>query len=124
MSDAGPMVVRKAPIWMKVLLALSLAANFAVIGVMGGIAYKVFPVVQEGPPGGGRGGIVPFVAALEPDQRRALGLKLRDEFRAAGPRVDMRQLVVIVETEPFDRRAAWTIIETHGQTTQQRVEIT
>jgi len=116
-------VKTKTATWVKVVLAISLALNFLVIGAVAGIALRVGPVVKEARQSAGPAGFAPMIAALQPHERRDLGKSIRDglSVQPRQGRAEMRRFLVIVRSEPFDRSAAWAIIETHGTVTTERL---
>ncbi len=100
---------RTAPRWMKIVLALSLAANLAVVGLVAGAALKAGG--EGGRPGMARDlAFGPYSEALTGEQRRALwrGMmadapdrgQMRAEFRA-----DLDAVVASLRAEPFDAAA-------------------
>lgn len=113
MSDATPSppsppaaAVPRTRGWVKVVLALSLALNLAVLGMVGGA------LLRGGPPGREDRdfGLGPMADALDRDDRRAL----RDAFAAAFPearagrealRGDFGALLQALRAEPFDPAA-------------------
>ncbi|MEM8978665.1 MAG: periplasmic heavy metal sensor [Pseudomonadota bacterium] len=114
----------KSPRWMKLLLIVSLTLNFLIAGIVAGVALRAAPVIKEARSGGpGGAGFAPMVAALEPEHRRDIGRNMRKELSMTPRqgRQDMRRLLVIVRQEPFDRGAAWAIIEMHGKVTTERL---
>lgn len=108
--------VRTAP-WVKVVLALSLALNLAVIGLAAGAWMK----------GGSRGmprdlSFGPFSEALSHDDRRALRralLQRAPDFRASrnAARAEFAALVAVLRAQPLDPvalRSALSDIETRN----------
>lgn len=103
--------------WVKIALAVSLALNVAVIGLVSGA------MVGGGGPGDNNGspalrslGLGPFVSALSRDDRDELRGRLerggevsRDERRAIGR--SLRAVQEALLTEPFDRGAAEAAFE-------------
>lgn len=81
---------RIVPIWVKILLALSLAANFAVAGFVGGSLMRVQREAREEGPGAG----FAFIKALDREDRRVTLRAMRDVSRAA--RRESRQEMAIV----------------------------
>lgn len=111
MSDTAPQPpVPPAPTrgWVKVLLAVSLALNLAIIGMAAGAFLR-----NGGPPGRGDDrdfGLGPLADALSREDRRAL----RDAFLERHPdgmggraalRADFDALLAALRAEPFDPAA-------------------
>jgi hypothetical protein len=105
---------RKAPRWMKITLALSLAVNLLVAGV-------VIGAIAAGGPGGERIAAVrdlgrtPFVIALDPKDRRAVARALRAEgegFLANRRELKERfeEVLTLLRAETFDRAAVEALI--------------
>lgn len=61
--------------WLKLALAVSLALNLAVVGLVGGVLMHRRDVAQAVPPDAGRG-LFGMVAVLPPDRREALRTEL------------------------------------------------
>jgi len=112
---ADPVLVR-SPVWMRVTLAVSLALNLAVVGLIFGSAardrWEDRREAAEGARGtGGRGGdaaavITPYAAALAPTDRRSLGRevmgRVRDEgIRLRDLRASVETLAAAVRADPF-----------------------
>jgi uncharacterized membrane protein len=116
-----------APRWMKIALALSLAANLAVLGIVGGAAL-------HGAGEGGRPmvrdiGFGAFSEALTPEDRRALRQAYMrdggDRPREARQqmRAELGTLLATLRREPLDEaqlRAAFAEFQSRGQ---QRLEL-
>ena len=109
MADPTPpsAAKRATPIWLRVVLVLSLAANLAVIGIVIGAATS-----SKGPRNpdriAGDVGAAPFVRALEPEDRRALArdvIKERGGFREIRRDTQARAeaLFAALQAETFDR---------------------
>lgn len=120
--DAPP----KRP-WVKIALAVSVALNLGVVGVVAGAAIKANrsdgmrqPVVRELNFG-------PFTAALTRPQRRDM---LRDFARDAPRLRDMRAqiggefeaILVAVRAEPFDPEALTAALAAQSASTTARLE--
>lgn len=100
---------------LKIALALSLALNLAVVGLVGGAVLGARGGAGEDGRGGAPAlrtlGLGPFAAALGRDDRAALrarieadGAPLREERRAIGDALRTVQAALLAE--PFDRAAA------------------
>lgn len=126
MTDPVSPPPTKAPRWMKVALALSLAANLAVAGLVIGAALNLSG--PNGRPAMARDlAFGPFSEALTGEQRRALwrGMgedapdprRLRAEFRA-----DLAEVVAQLRAEPFDAAAFRAALERQNARLSGRVE--
>lgn len=108
MSDPAPPQRPRSGRGVKIALALSLALNLLILGLVGGAVLAI----------GGRGGddprlrtlgLGPFALALEREDRAAVrdrldGEALRAERRALG--AGLVQLRRVLAADPFDRAAA------------------
>lgn len=91
---------RLVPIWVKVLLAVSLALNFAIAGFVGGSVMRVQREAREEGPGAG----FAFIKALDREDRRETLRSMRDVSRVARreSRQEMAQILEILRAEPLD----------------------
>ncbi|NNF72341.1 MAG: periplasmic heavy metal sensor [Rhodobacteraceae bacterium] len=110
MTDTQPTPVTRTPLWIRVTLVVSLALNLLVVGiVMGSVATRDR---DRGAPGAQIGaardlGPLPFVMALEPQDRRALGRALRSEASSLRQnreelRVRFEALLAAIRADTFD----------------------
>lgn len=113
---------RHAPRWMKVLLGVSLALNFLVLGaVLGALA---FGERRDVPRGGDRTSLsAPLMQALpQADQRALRRALLRDREALRGSRQEIRaardEMIVALRQDPFDRSAFAAALETQLQSGQ------
>ena len=116
MSDQTPSTPEKkrSGRGVKIALAVSLALNLAVVGLVGGAvvgARNNNAEGQEGAPALRTLGLGPFALALSRDDRQELrgrveehGEPLREERRAIGRA--LREVQAALLSEPFDRDAA------------------
>lgn len=110
----------------RIALAVSLALNLAVVGVVGGTLLgdrgrAQNPMVRDI-------GFGPFAAALSPGDRAALGQAFRDEAPdMRGMRRDMRaevgQLVQALRSTPFDEGALRSAIAAQDARGKARLEL-
>lgn len=108
---------RHAPRWMKILLGVSLALNFMVLGVV--LGAMVFGGPRDAARGTERAGglSTALMRALPEDDQRALRRALRadqDALRAgrAEVRAARRDMVMALRQEPFDPNAFAAALET------------
>lgn len=106
--QAAP-VVRKTPVWVKVLLGVSLSLNLLIIGLIGGAAVGINRNNDGEGPGLRPLGLGPFSRAIEREDRQALRDRLDVEtFRAERANIgqSLRQLQQALRANPFDRAMA------------------
>lgn len=131
MSDASKPPERRFPRWMTVLLVVSLSVNLLVAGILVGATLR-----HGGERKDDRGrselsrdlGRTPFVAALDPGDRRAIADRLR---REAGPlranRQELRErfdgLLAALRADSFDRAAVEALLAQQRQAGLRRLEI-
>lgn len=94
--------------WVKIALAVSLALNVAVIGLVSGAVLGGGDARDGGPPALRALGLGPFVHALSREDRdevrtriEGTGLELREERRAIGR--SLRAVEQALREEPFNR---------------------
>ncbi len=125
-TPAGPVPPSGAPRWMKVLLAVSLALNLGVLGLVGGAALR--GAGDRGRPDVRDIGFGPFSDALSPQDRQELR---RAFLRDGGNPREMRRLMrsevgtllQVLRTEPLQEaelRAAFSQFQRRGQ---ERLEL-
>jgi uncharacterized membrane protein len=131
MTDTTPPADRRTPTWVKVLLAVSLALNLLVAGVVVGARFGDGPHGHDGRPGP-RGGfdpaLGPFSRALpEPYRDRAL-----DELRAragdaranrAALAGQVSEMLSLLRDEPFDAQAMGAVLDAQSAVFAERGEI-
>lgn len=118
MSEGSGKSDRRVPLWVKVLLGLSLALNLAVIGLVAGVAIRFGdgdrrPVMANY--------AIPYVMSLPRDDRRGIGKTLRRDTREG--RLPQRKsriahyeaMLVLLEAEDWDQDAAVEILALQGQ---------
>lgn len=116
MAETEKRMQRRVPLWVKLLLGLSLALNLAVLGLLGGIATRL---QDRGP--GAVNYAIPYVIALPKDERRSIGKQIRQKARAGElpSRKDRmshyRQMLTLLEAESWNAREAEAILV--GQST-------
>lgn len=120
-TPADPVPTTGAPRWMKVLLAVSLAINLGVLGIVGGAALR--GAGDRGRPDVRDIGFGPFSDALSPQDRKELRRAfLQDGGNPRAMRQMMRSevgtLLEVLRTEPLqeaDLRAAFSQFQRRGQ---------
>ncbi len=101
MADDKTPQARPSRLW-RVVLVLSLALNLAVIGVVVGSAGS--GRWGDGPPRSFDLGLGPIARALEPQERRAIGRKLREDrsLRDFDLRDRVNRVVAALQADPFE----------------------
>jgi uncharacterized membrane protein len=120
-TQASPVPATGAPRWMKVLLAVSLAINLGVLGLVGGAALR--GAGDRGWPDVREIGFGPFSDALSPQDRQELRRAfLQDGGNPREMRRVMRSevgtLLQVLRTEPLQEaelRAAFSQFQQRGQ---------
>lgn len=109
MTQEGDAQRRGMKPWLRVLLILSLALNFLIIGTVGGAMLTWSKWQSNHPP---RLDLAsgPLTKALSREERHAIGKKMRQAYKAgSAPRVnlrrDLRALVADIRKDPFDPKA-------------------
>ena len=115
---------RSMPLWLRVVLVLSLAGNLLVIGLIVGVASS-----PKGPRGSeriaGDVGAAPFVRALEGEDRRALAREIAQKnggFRQMRQETRARaeELFAALRAENFDRAAVEALLQGQREQAAQR----
>ncbi|MBT8408817.1 MAG: periplasmic heavy metal sensor [Alphaproteobacteria bacterium] len=125
---AGP--VTRTALWVKMLLALSLGLNLLIVGIVLGALGRGGLDGRDGDrfQGARELGPLPFVAALEPRDRRALGRALRNQAEPLRQNREMLRarfdaLLEALRAETFDRRAVAALIAEQRGLAVDRQEI-
>lgn len=100
----------RTALWIKILLAVSLALNLMVIGLIAGVMVRGGPLGAKGP---GMGYAAPYVIALPREDRRAVfgAVRRSPDFRdRQARRADFQDMLRLLRAHPFDAEAARTIL--------------
>ena len=116
--------------WLKPLLAISLAANMLVVGIVAGF-FIANPGRDKGErlDGPARSLVgVPFIRALEPPNRRALYQEVRrngDQLREnrSALRARFEALLAALNADPFDPEAVQSILREQREIALRRQNI-
>lgn len=114
---------RRCPLWVRIVLALSLALNLAIVGAVVGF------VARGGPAGtkvGGIGYAMPYVLSLPKEARRGVFDAVRSDKSLPdrrARRVAYREVVALLSATPFDRDAVEAVLlqQAEGVADVQRV---
>ncbi len=131
MTETNSPTERRAPRWMTAVLVVSLALNLLIAGAFVGAALRHDRGWDHGRQPGEISrdlGRTPFVAALEPEDRRAIGRRL---MRDAGPlrenRAELRErfdrLLDALRAETFDRATVEALLAEQRAAGARRLEI-
>lgn len=102
---------RRVPLWVKLLLGASLALNLLIIGVVAGAVSRM-----DGPVRAAASYAMPYVVALERDQRREIFDEIREETRAGklpgrkARRAFYQEMIAAIQADPFDRGAVEAVL--------------
>ncbi|MEM8630294.1 MAG: periplasmic heavy metal sensor [Pseudomonadota bacterium] len=120
--------VSRSPLWVRILLFVSLAANLLIIGVVTGAVLTREPQDRQGDPRLRDVGLGPLGFVLEQDDRKALrqdlarsAPKLR-ESRVAG-RAAMARLLEELRSDTFDPAVVVEVFEIQRQAAGTRAEV-
>jgi hypothetical protein len=113
---------RRPGLGIRIALAVSLAANLAVAGVIGGTLLG-----EQGRSSGPRVrdiGFGPFTAALSPEDRATLGRAFRDQTTGMrSMRAEVAQLVAALRSDPFDEASLRAAIAAQDARGRARLEL-
>ncbi|WP_299772717.1 periplasmic heavy metal sensor [uncultured Tateyamaria sp.] len=116
---AETQIERRCPVWVKILLGLSLAINLGIAGLVGGIALSGGPLGGKGP---GMGYAMPYVLALQQEDRRAVFGVVRGNRDLPGRgvrRAVYGEMVALLKADTFDRAAVTAILERQARGVEQ-----
>ena len=110
-DDTTPAPRTRCPLWVKVLLTLSLAANLAIVAMVAGFLLR-----GPGPLRGGGPGLsyaLPYIVALEKEDRRSVLRAVRDnpdlpDRRARRAHFD--EMLTALQADPMDVDAVRTVL--------------
>lgn len=110
------------PRWIKIALALSLAANLLIVGLGAGMMTHFR--LSGGPPRVADAGGA-YTSALSPRDRRQIGQQLTEHYqetRKGREAVlgEYRQMLRVLKAEPFDRAAAEQVLKRQSSIADQR----
>ena len=111
MNTASPSTPQSTRLWVRIVLAVSLAFNLLVIGAAAGFVVKGGPTPHaDGPRHVADAAIGPLTRALSKADRRAIGRQIRQATDAEGwsPRAhrqSLKRMLTLLETTPFDADA-------------------
>jgi uncharacterized membrane protein len=112
---------RKVPLWVKLLLGLSLALNLAVLGLVGGVAMRL-----GGMPGGPAAinYAIPYMRALPKENRGEIGKRMRADARDGKlpKRQESRraygEMIALLSAETWDADAARAVLDGQSEHTR------
>ncbi len=125
MHDTRPLAPQPGSRWLRIALAVSVALNLAVVGMVGGAFLK-----SGGDPRGGVRdlGFGPFTDALTKDDRAELRRAILDrlpEFRdlRRANKADFAGIVAALRAEPYDGKALKVMLDQQNQRTTDRLKL-
>ncbi|GGX53386.1 hypothetical protein GCM10007385_21800 [Tateyamaria omphalii] len=116
---AETQIERRCPVWVKILLGLSLAINLGIAGLVGGVVLSGGPLGGKGP---GMGYAMPYVLALPKEDRRAVFGAVRDNKDLPGRgarRAAFSEMVALLRADTFDRAAVAAVLEQQARGVEQ-----
>lgn len=122
-DDPNSTAPGRCPFWVKLLLVVSLVANFAVVGLFAGAVIKV----RKGDRGGSRQ--IEWILRFVPEERRADADALfedrRDEVRKLRRESieDMNAIIRAIRAEPFSPETLASALEARRASTMRRREV-
>ena len=114
----------RTPLWLRIVLLVSLAANLLVLGAVAGHVLRDEP----------RGRVprvdrveAPMTFALSREDRREIGRALRKEYKENRPsrqeiQAEYRGIIAALRADPFDPEVVAASLARQRQTAQSRVE--
>jgi len=105
---------RRCPLWVKIVLAVSLAGNLAVVGLVAGAALRGGPFVERGP---SMGYAMPYVVTLPREARREVfgAVRTNDDLPdRRARRAQYQEMIAALEASPFDIAAVEAVLERQG----------
>lgn len=111
------------PLWVKLLLVMSLALNLAVIGLVGGFFMRT---KERGPGPGAVNYALPYIASLKHEDRKAIGDALRlkaDSGQIMGRRsrvADYREMARLLRADTLDVEGVEALLERQQNAAQGR----
>ncbi|MEX0308923.1 MAG: periplasmic heavy metal sensor [Tateyamaria sp.] len=119
MADTN--VEKRCPLWVKIVLAASLAINLLIVGLVAGLVLRGGPLGGKGP---AIGYAMPYVLALPQPDRRKVFDTVRNDPELPGRRerrAAYDDMVTLLRADTFDR-AAVEVILARQQTDVSRVQ--
>lgn len=107
-QDTNTAPQRRSPVWMRVLLGVSLALNLAVVGIVAGVALRFGGDDRPGhPPRMGSA----TIRALPAEDRRAILNRARAEVKTTRrPRSDVAEMAALLRAAPYDHGALEALV--------------
>lgn len=116
----------KTKLWIRILLAVSLCLNIGFLGLIGGAAWRYHSTGGEKMRTPGAPTASFYMRALDRDDRRALGIKMRDAGRKnkklpSDIRAGFEAALDILRADEFDAQAFDQIVRQHAKTADARL---
>ena len=101
---------RRCPLWIKIVLALSLAVNLCIAGLVAGVILRGGPLAGRAP---AMGYAMPYVLALPRDLRREVFGAVRNDDSLPDRRArreEYRDMINAMRATPFDVAAVEAVL--------------
>ncbi|MEO9574559.1 MAG: periplasmic heavy metal sensor [Tateyamaria sp.] len=105
---------RRCPLWVKIVLALSLALNLCIAGLVAGFVLRGGPMAGRAP---AMGYAMPYVLALPRDLRRDVFGAVRNDDSLPDRRArreEYRDMIKALKVTPFDATAVEAVLLRQG----------
>lgn len=105
---------RRCPLWIKIVLALSLAVNLCIAGLVAGVILRGGPLAGRAP---AMGYAMPYVLALPRDLRRDVFGAVRNDDSLPDRRArreEYRDMIKALKVTPFDAAAVEAVLVRQG----------
>ncbi|MEL6808554.1 MAG: periplasmic heavy metal sensor [Pseudomonadota bacterium] len=105
---------RRCPLWVKIVLALSLAVNLCIAGLVAGFILRGGPLAGRAP---AMGYAMPYVLALPRDLRRDVFGAVRNDDSLPDRRArreEYRDMIKALKVTPFDAAAVEAVLVRQG----------
>lgn len=105
---------RSCPLWVKIVLALSLAVNLCIAGLVAGFILRGGPLAGRAP---AMGYAMPYVLALPRDLRRDVFGAVRNDDSLPDRRArreEYRDMIKALKVTPFDAAAVEAVLVRQG----------
>lgn len=116
----------KTKLWVRILLVISLCLNIGFIGILGGAVWRYHSAGSDKVRTSGAPTASFYMRALDRDDRRALGLRMREAGRnnkqvPSDIRAGFVAALEILRADEFDAQAFDQIVRQHAKTADERL---
>ncbi|MEL6619791.1 MAG: periplasmic heavy metal sensor [Pseudomonadota bacterium] len=109
----------RCPIWVRVVLGLSLALNLLIIGLVAGFVLRGGPVASNG---GGLSYAAPYIIALDRSDRRAVLAAIRSDPTLPdrrARRAQFAEMLTALRADPIDIAQVQAILDRQARATSR-----